>query len=411
MPLACLKCMGDVGYTAGEGIRTGAVLATATLRTISAGAIALQNYNEIVASYTKLHAIAQRSLALAERQQGRLSSVFWTRETQILSEFGDEDTTLETAEVLGSRYAGRLLAAVTTAFAKQLHTLKCNASRYCSSMFNKARQDLLLARAAAQANAKILGRNIGYAEYQARTDTNWNRRMQVAALGRGLLNEAAKLTASAGEGLAAVAQHQTGAFSKSFTDFQTQFRSALDAFSDHTAAKGGFDRVPGPLSMNNPTKGFKSTASLAEGPAATYGVLASDGRAAQAGAAPWMFEGDTLMGQLRSYGTGMSAFDKAGSFVSQPEKYSRTMPELFKNHQNENQMNNARVGNMSLARTGTVSFAVTGVSAATVTVPMQAFGLDFTDNYSISPATGLPPLATMITPWSEPMVLNPTGAV
>lgn len=400
---ACLVCMDDIGYTAGENRRQGAILLTEGLRTATAASIANANYNEVVMSYQRLHAIAQRSLFLAERQQGRLTTEFWPRELQMLTEFGDEDLAIESAQVLGQRYAGRLMATVTAAFAKQLHKLKLNASRYCTSAYNKARQDLLAARAAAQASATILGRNIGYAEYQARVDTNWNRRAQVVALGRGLLNEAAKLSASAGEGMAAVAQHQVGVLGQSINAFQQQFRSAIDAFSDfaRTRQTSTQTRAPGPGTGPIPTQSFGVLAS--DGQPATYGVLASDGGAVQPGAAPWMFSGDTLMSQLRNPQSGLTAFDQTGSFVSTPEAYARTSNEMMPEATRDNQMNVANMGNKSLMRTGTVKFAVEGITSGFVTIPMNAFGADFSDDLSVKPATG-GGLGIPIQPFSVPLV-------
>lgn len=392
--MACTGCMDDAGYTAGEGIRTAAIAATEGVKAAFAADIAKSNYDEMVSSYRRLHEIAQRSLDLAERQQGRLSSTFWPRETSMLSEFGWEDQSIESAEVLGSRYAGRLMASVTSAFAKQLHQLKCNSNRYCTSAYNKARQDLLLARAAAQTNAKILGRSIGYAEHQARVDTNWNRRMQMAAMGRGLLDNAARLTEAAAGGVASVAGQQAGFFADSLRTFDRNFRSAIDAFKDvRDARKGSGDRQS-PFDSGN-----------------SYGVLRSDTGSSRVVKRPsgwglpqnpWVGKDGSLGEFLKSKARTEEGYHKTGDYVSTPERYPRTNPELFADHQRDNQMNIARMGNQNLVRSGKLELAVKG-APGTVTIDMNEFGVDFVDQHEQQKAQGGVD-ATVIEPLSDPSV-------
>jgi hypothetical protein len=68
----------------------------------------------------------------------------------------------------------------------------------------KMLQDIYLMRSFAVTAARTLGRNIAFAEYQARNDLNWERRKQAAALGRKLGGDASSLIKSAGQGLAAI---------------------------------------------------------------------------------------------------------------------------------------------------------------------------------------------------------------
>jgi hypothetical protein len=77
-------------------------------------------------------------------------------------------------------------------------------NRYCTSANMKALQDIYLMRSFAVTAARTLGRNIAFAEYQARNDLNWERRKQAAALGRKLGGDASSLIKSAGAGLASI---------------------------------------------------------------------------------------------------------------------------------------------------------------------------------------------------------------
>jgi len=143
---------------------------------------------------------------------------------------------------MGKRYAGRLVSTVAGAFAPKLKEAKCSAPRYCTSATTKSLQDLLMARSVAMANARVLGRNIAFAEYQARHDVNVERRMQAVAIGRDLMQQAASLYASAGQGLAAAGSILSGQMSKALEAFQyaRNFREDLraDAYDSARNAQG-----------------------------------------------------------------------------------------------------------------------------------------------------------------------------
>lgn len=192
----------DPGYVAGEAERTTAADAASYIRQAAAALIAIDNANRLVDNYKKQRDIQDRMLTISEEQQAHLSSVFWPRESQFLAEFSVGEP-VEAVETMGRRYAGRLVATVAAAFAPKLKEARCGASRYCTSAATKELQDLLMARSTAMANARVLGRNIAFAEYQARNDVNLERRMQAVAIGRDLMQQAASLYQAAGQGLAA----------------------------------------------------------------------------------------------------------------------------------------------------------------------------------------------------------------
>jgi hypothetical protein len=92
------------------------------------------------------------------------------------------------------------------------------------------------------ANARVLGRNIAFAEYQARNDVNLERRMQAAAIGRDLMQQAANLYASAGQGLAAAGSILSGQMGKALEAFSyaRNFRDDLrvEAYESARRAQG-----------------------------------------------------------------------------------------------------------------------------------------------------------------------------
>jgi hypothetical protein len=129
--------------------------------------------------------------------------MFWAAENQFKNEFLTPEV-IESVETMGRRYAGRLVSSVLGAFATKIHEVKCNMNRYCTSANMKMLQDIYLMRSFAVTAARTLGRNIAFAEYQARNDLNWERRKQAAALGRKLGGDASSLIKSAGQGLASI---------------------------------------------------------------------------------------------------------------------------------------------------------------------------------------------------------------
>jgi len=208
------NCYGDIGYTIGEGIRGSATGIVALAKQATSAIIAIDNANRLVDNYRDQRDIAQRAQDIAEAQQVQLETVFWPREAEFLAEFSTAEP-IESVEVMGARYAGRLLSSLASAFAKELHLLRCSARRHCTSANQKQLQDLLLARGVAMANARVIGRNIGFAEFQARTDINLSRRMQAVAMGRGLINDAMTLLRAAGAGYAGAGQELSRQFNNS----------------------------------------------------------------------------------------------------------------------------------------------------------------------------------------------------
>lgn len=251
-----MSCISNSAYAAAQKSKTTAVLINAGLKSIQYIAEAVLSGQDLIDNYRKQHDLALRAQAIAEAIQGQ-QSMFWAAEQQFKNEFVVPEV-IEDVEVMGRRYSGRLVASVLGAFASKIHEVKCSMNRYCTSANQKALQDIYLMRSFAVSAARTLGRNIAFAEYQARTDLNWERRKQAAALGRKLTGDASGLIKSAGAGLASIgAGHERSLNSALMAAGQALFRPDMNPerpesreeagmmYSDQTTYQSG-NQVYGP---------------------------------------------------------------------------------------------------------------------------------------------------------------------
>lgn len=332
-------CISDAGYTSGEKIRAAAVRAAALIRQTAAIAIAIDNGQQMVSNYRKQRDIADRTLQITERQQNQLETVFWPREEQFLAEFSNPQP-IETIEVMSRRYGGRLVAGVAGAFAMRLRELKCEMPRYCSSANAKILQDIMLARSVALASARALGRDIAFAEYQARHDTNQERRLQAVALGRNLMNQAVTLYESAGRSLAAAGNYLSGQFNNALTSFgyaRGQYREGTERLEQLWRT---------PISSNKKTR-------MPEEPGRNWNSVTDIGFSKDASNA---MEGDK---------TGLS-------------NTSDRNP--LREHAQAEKWNEGDIGNRDLIRSGVMTYPVIGLSTGVVVVKMADFRLTYADH-------------------------------
>lgn len=358
----CTSCMDGTGYAKGEATRTAAVSQAAKIRQAAALAIAIDNALQAVNNYKKQRDIAKRSLAISKAQQKQLQDVYWPRELEFLAEFGTPEA-IETVEVMGRRYGGRLLASIAGAFAKALKEARCGGSRYCTSANRKMTQDLLLARSTAMANARVLGRNIAFAEFQARTDTNFNRRMQAIAIGRGLMGDAAKLLQNAAGGLASAGNIVS-----------QQFTSAIQAF--------GYAR----FRSQQHADGLVARDNMARETYTPNGGRSGDpffdaGLATQNGIGYQSSVGSVMDQSAGGFGTNFNFGTEEGAGLSQRDQFSSSLPGL------QEVNNDMDVGDDDLVRTGTVTFPVASIVGGSVTIDMERFGLRFADDENPKMAT------------------------
>jgi hypothetical protein len=197
-----MSCISNSAYQTAENLRTAAALTNAVLKQGALIFEAVESGKALIDNYRKQHELAKRAQDIAEAIQGQ-QSMFWAAEQQFKNEFTVAGP-IESVETMARRYSGRLVSTVLGGFATKIHEVKCSMNRYCTSANQKALQDVYLMRSFAVSAARTLGRNIAFAEYQARTDLNWERRKQAAALGRKLTGDASGLIKSAGAGLASI---------------------------------------------------------------------------------------------------------------------------------------------------------------------------------------------------------------
>lgn len=339
-------CLGDSGYRSGETIRSAAVSSAALARQVAAGVIAIDNANRLISNYRDQRDISNRTIEIARQTQNQLRNTFWPREAQFLAEFSTPEV-VEEIEVMGRRYAGRLVSAIAGAFAKQLAEAKCSWRRHCTSANTKVIQDLMLARGVAMANARVLGRNIAFAEYQARNDMNLSRRMQAVGLGRGLIDQAMSLYQAAGRGFAAAGE-----------GLSAQFNSALEAF--------GYQRAVRANERSRSDSGFVDAQVMPgayatpSGPPSFMPMPGSFGYQSGTQQFTDLQAGDVMQGDT----TGLSQTSR---------------PNVFKELQAE-KMNDSKIGNNDLIRSGYATFPVVGVGLGAVTVYMDAFPLKYADH-------------------------------
>lgn len=360
-----MSCLSDSGYQNGEQIRADAVKRGSNIRQVGAIAIAIDNAARLIGNYRNQRDIADRSMSIAETNQRRTKNVYWPREMQFLKEFAESPEPIESVEDMGRRYGGRLAAMVADGFAKQIQKARCGFSRYCSSSNAKQIQDLMITQAKAVANARVLGRNIAFAEFQARHDTEFERRMQAVALGRGLTDQAASFLRAAGDGLASVGASLEGSLG-----------SALEAFSyarrqGQLGTQGMGDAIPG------------ASAQLAQ----TYARAPYPGdNLSQAST-----QGATLVSRYNINPTGFTndAGPNAAMGITSPNpaigsSLALSQANAFSTNQGMQleRWNQGRVGNWDLARTGSMTYDFTDSDGdrGSITVNMSDFPLKFVDH-------------------------------
>lgn len=327
-------CLSDGGYSAGESARAAAVSAASTMRSVAAAAIAADNAAQLISNYRDQRDIARRMNTISREAQDQLRLHFWPREEQFLNEFSVGEP-IEEVEVMGRRYAGRLVATVAKQFSDQIRIARCNLNRYCTSANKKVLQDLLLARANAYSTARVMGRNLAFTEFRARTDMNYQRRMQAISWGNGMVRQATALYAGAFSSYAAAGQaiadrlnENLGRLGQSLRMGQQarQVQGFWDTYQPTGRQIGGY--APAPT-----TFGFQSVQSNFTNPD-TSNQIAWD----------------------------MSSLDRGADTTT-----------LFGGSQQQmwNMANN--MGNEDFVRTGIVSFPVIGMTGGTVLVDMDSF--------------------------------------
>lgn len=346
------NCLDDGGYISGEATRAGALVAAANLISGTIAALmAKKNADQLIQNFKKKYRIQKELVAIEEEQQEHLREVYWPKELAFLEEFANPDE-IETAEQYGRRHAGRLISTVAAAFAREIQQFKCNAPRYCTSYRVKGLQDLHLTYAQAVANARILGRVMGFIDVQRKKDLAFGRRLQAIGIGKGLMGKAAELYAGAVATLDQLGQELSGQLSDSLTGLGKAFEGFQKGVSMMRSGNNGYSTEP----VYGISKSLAGTNTKMDDLNSFLDTLQPD---------PTDFESSNLIMQ--------------NSPAAAPQ--NQYGGDAARGLSNEG-WNEGDVGNRDLARTGSYTYHTTGYSGYPIqlTVSMSDFNFEYVDS-------------------------------
>lgn len=336
-----MPCLSGDGYSEGETARAEAQEAAALLKGAAAATIAMYNAYQLYGNYKQQRKIAKRANDIKRLYQNFLITSFWPKEENYLNEFANPDThgeKPEDVEVMGSRYAGRLIPMVAKKFAAEIAAAKCNFARYCTSANKKVLQDLMLARSNAIAAARVAGRQMAFKEWRAKIDQNYQRRIAAVSVGDGMIEQAGALYGAA-----------LGAYRAAGSDLEAQFNSALGALGGAIGQYRSADARVDSLAATRIDQGMVGYAPTAFGVQNTWDQMTGAGS-----------------NTFGSYNIGLSsngvnAFSNLGTIYSSNGEAGLNMGQIF--------------NQLDLARSGSYTYEVASIIPGTVTVNMGDFQL------------------------------------
>ncbi|KMQ97347.1 hypothetical protein RF55_2320 [Lasius niger] len=346
---------GENGYERGESIRAKAARNAASAKSAVVSAQAILTATQTIKNFQRQKDIAKRALRIAQEQQEQLEKVFWPRELQFLNEFSTPEV-VEEIEVMGRRYAGRLVSHVAAKYARETEKLRCGISRYCSSALRSNLQALMLSKAAAMSSARVLGRNIAFAEWMVRNETNYSRRMQAIALGRGYMANAAALLGAASDNLSQAGQRALTGLNSALSTFGSDI---TEAFS----AQARLDELGAMKPSSSKTMPYKPPNTAA----VTWPGAGSGMRTGSASQAAMSSTQVPYLGFANALSTNLTSLSSSQFFGTSSA-------------QNETQVNNGRMNNDDLARTGQITFQT--LKGDEVVIDMDKFPLGAVARYS-----------------------------
>lgn len=197
----------DKGYQdAAAALRNRRLIALG-IRSITPVVAALDAANNAIEIAKKRKDIANRQTSLAEEQLS-FNQLAWPCEQSLISEAQSAqgwDTQLDIV-------VGRAQVPVKATFAKERRQTKRGYSRYNSAAMVGQLNKLCLAEEISVSSAKNLAFRTEIGKEQAQNDRNWNRRSEVAGLGKGLSSQITSFYSAAGSGLAGAQQAAGMAF-------------------------------------------------------------------------------------------------------------------------------------------------------------------------------------------------------
>ena len=370
-----MSCISDSAYAAAQKSKTTAVLINAGLKSAQYISEAVISGQDLIDNYRKQHELAKRAQAMAEAMQGQ-QSMFWAAEQQFKAEFIVPEP-IEDVEVMGRRYSGRLAASVLGAFASKIHEVKCNMNRYCTSANQKALQDIFLMRSFSVSAARTLGRNIAFAEYQARTDLNWERRKQAAALGRKLTGDASGLIKSAGAGLASIgAGHEQSLNSALKAAGQALFRPDMNPENPGSRANAG---------LYESDETTYTSGNQVYGPNSILGYQSNNGAQMYGSSSPEVESANSMASSFSNNQTDPPSDLITEADFKQPGDGDE-LPSLYSDTDNQN-VN----GPTDKVRRGSVVFDVVGGGGGKVRVDLDKFEVGYADHLDANEVKAVTP--------------------
>ena len=370
-----MSCISSSAYAAAQKSKTTAVLINAGLKSAQYISEAVISGQDLIDNYRKQHELAKRAQAMAEAIQGQ-QSMFWAAEQQFKAEFIVPEP-IEDVEVMGRRYSGRLVASVLGAFASKIHEVKCNMNRYCTSANQKALQDIFLMRSFSVSAARTLGRNIAFAEYQARTDLNWERRKQAAALGRKLTGDASGLIKSAGAGLASIgAGHEQSLNSALKAAGQALFRPDMNPENPGLRANAG---------LYESDETTYTSGNQVYGPNSISGYQSNNGAQMYGSSSPEVESANIMASSFSNNQTDPPSDLITEADFKQPGDGDE-LPSLYSDTDNQN-VN----GPTDKVRRGSVVFDVVGGGGGKVRVDLDKFEVGYADHLDANEVKAVTP--------------------
>lgn len=374
-----MSCLSASGYRQGECIRASAARTVALARLTAMTLIAVDNAKRAVDNFRMQYDISKRGLLIAKEEQDHLENTYWPRELAFLNEFAnphlnrDGVEAIESVEVLGRRYAGRLISAIADRFAKKIHEVRCEMTRYNTSANRKGLQDLLLMQAQLTSTARVLGRSVAFVEFMVREEKDWNRRLQAVSIGRGLMGQVKDLMQSAGQAYGRLGESALSGLNSALGGMGNAFQEIQSA----NRIRAGDFYNPYPEMANSATAPYQTTGGrLSNIDYWGAGGMFGNSQSGTMGANSYMqFDGNQA--------AGMSSTSQSYSNAGQSDHFAAA----------------GTIGAPDLVRGGTFTFPVlSGPGLGEVTINLDVFGLYDARKYgtmanaiSLLPPTVQPP--------------------
>lgn len=215
-----MSCVTSEGYVDAAAVlnakRYEALLISSIVPFIAA--VDATNYAKDRAS--RMDALAQRQISLAEEELA-YNQLAWPCEENAIAEAQAPDPYVPIFDVV----VGRAQVPIKAQFAKAKLDVKKKYNRYNRGAMSASLAKLCNAQAMAVADAQMLAHRAEQAKVDARDDRDWNRRIEVSALGKNIAQQASGFYKSAGAGLGGMQSAAIGAFNNALGQLGTAFNT------------------------------------------------------------------------------------------------------------------------------------------------------------------------------------------